>query len=312
MLKYRNLGVFYLTLYKELSKKSLNFKNIYKSGRTHLQDALPITLGQEFGGYANMILENINRLNFSIEDIKEIPIGGTGVGTGLNTSKKYRALVIKEINKITKLKFKKCQNNFSSIQNLDSISALSGTLKNLSNGLIKLANDLRLLSSGPNTGIAEIKLPELQPGSSIMPGKVNPVMAEMLNMICFQINGNDLTISHAIQASQLELNVMMPVIAYNIINSLTILSNGIKAFTEKCIKGITANKIKCEQHLAKNPIIGTALTPYLGYQKISELIKQAYSENKSIKEIILSLKLIDKKKLDQIIDYKKLIEPNKN
>lgn len=294
----------------ELKKKSIEFKSIFKSGRTHLQDALPMTLGQEFSGYASMIDSNINRLTDILKNITLLPIGGTGVGTGLNTSKEYQNLIIKEINKLTGIEFKKAQNNFAAIQNTDSIAALSSILKVLAIGLIKLCNDIRLLNSGPNTGLSEIKLPAVQPGSSIMPGKVNPVMVEMLNMASYQVCGNDITISEASQASQLELNVMMPVIAYNIINSLEILKNGIKAFRVKCISGIIANKEKCREYLEKNPIIATALTPILGYHKTSEIVKEAYLKNKSIKEIVLELKLMKEDELDKILDFKKLIQPN--
>ena len=291
---------------KELKKKSNEFSSVIKSGRTHLQDAVPITLGQEFSGFAEMIKQNKRRIKNSSFAIRQLPIGGTAVGTGLNAGKKYKIQVVKEINKITNLNFRNASNMFESMQNTDAVLELSSALRSLSVSLTKICNDLRLLQSGPSTGLNEIELPAVQPGSSIMPGKVNPVIVEMMNMICYQVIGNDTTISHSTQAGQLELNVMMPVIAYNILNSLEILTNGIKIFT-KCVKGIKVNKKKALEYLEKNPIIVTALNPYIGYEKCAEVVKRAYKENKTIKQIVLEMKLLDKKKLNKILDYKKMV-----
>lgn len=293
-------------LQKELERKSGEFSSVLKSGRTHLQDAVPIRLGQEFSGYASMIAHSVKRIENASLSVRELGIGGTAVGTGINAGNGYSRKMIKEINRITGMKFVSASNMFEAMQNTDAVLELSSALRSLAVSLTKIANDIRLLSSGPVTGLNEIILPPLQPGSSIMPGKVNPVMAEMLNMVCYQVMGNDTTISNATEAGQLELNVMMPVIAYNIINSLEILTRGIEAFTEKCVKGIKANSAKCFEYLQKNPIAVTALNPYIGYEKVAEVAKRAYRENKTIRQVVLEMKLLPEKKLDKILVYRKM------
>lgn len=291
-----------------LQEKAEAFKEVYKAGRTHLQDAVPMSLGQEFGGYASMVEKNIERLLHAKEEIVYLPIGGTAIGTGLNTHADYKEEVLYEIKRRTGFPFILADNFFEIMQNCDAIVSLSGVLKTFSVGLTKLANDLRLLSSGPYGGLNEISLPAVQPGSSIMPGKVNPAMAEMVNMVAYQVSGHDTVLTEAAQAAQLELNVMMPVIAYNILDSLQILTNAIRAFREKCIVGIEANEAVCLRYLEKNPIVITALTPHLGYEQAAAIVKRAYEEKRTIKEIILEEKLFSKKELEQLVDYEKLVK----
>lgn len=294
-------------LQKVLNKKTDEWKNIVKSGRTHLCDAVPMTLGQEFSGYAETIRKDTLHIDEDSKQLLEINLGGTAVGTGINTTKGYQRRVIKGINKITKMPFRGCKNLFEGTQSLSAITATSASLKVLAADLIKIANDIRLLASGPATGLSEITLPAMQAGSSIMPGKVNPVIAEMLCMVAFQVIGNDTVITLCAQAGQLELNVMMPVAAYNLLNSIEILTNGINIFTEKCIKGINANEKKCCEYLEKNPIIVTALSPYIGYEKSAEIARRAYKEDKTVREIVLEEKLLDKKTLNKALYFHKLV-----
>ncbi|MBI2076345.1 MAG: aspartate ammonia-lyase [Candidatus Aenigmarchaeota archaeon] len=289
---------------KALEKKIREFNNIVKSGRTHLQDAVPIMLSQEFSGYSvKGHIETIKRAN---ESMKEIGIGGTAVGTGINADKRYAAQAAKEISNLINIRFVNSRNIFEFMQSLSHEAQLSAALRNLSLAFIKISNDLRLLGSGPATGLAEISLPAVQPGSSIMPGKVNPVIAEMMDMICFQVVGNDTTITLAAQAGQLELNVMMPVVAYNLLNSVEILSNGIKTLTEKCLSGITVNEEKMLAYLERNPVIITALTPHIGYENAAAVVKEAYATAKPIRQIVLEKKLMTKEQLDKVLDFRKM------
>ena len=285
-----------------LKKKSKEFDHIVKSGRTHLQDAVPIRLGQEFGAYASMIENGYSRINKASHSLLEICIGGTAVGTGLNTDPDYKKNVIESLNKITGYEFRPAGNLVESMQSFDAVLEVTGALRTLITSLKKIADDLRLLSSGPRTGLAEIQLPPVQPGSSIMPGKVNPVMAEMLNMICSHALGCDGTVLHAAQAGQMELNVMMPVIAYNLLEEISILANGIEAFTDKCVKGIKVNVKVCSENAERSSAVATALNPYIGYEKAAELAKEALVKNTTIRELVLSKKLMDRKKLDKILD----------
>lgn len=300
-----------IKLEKALKRKSHQFHGVAKSGRTHLQDALPITLGQEFHAYAETIKKNKRHIEDDGKCLLELNLGGTAIGTGVNASKTYAKITIKEINKSTGFPFKQAKDLIEATSSLGAIAQASAPLKTLAIDLIKIANDLRLLSSGPATGLNEIVLPAVQPGSSIMPGKINPVIAEMVDMVAFQVIGNDTTITLATQAGQLELNVMMPVAAYNLLNSIEILGHAIDIFTEKCVKGIKANEKKCKQYLEKNPILVTALTPYIGYKKAAELAIQAYREDKSIKEIILKRKILSKKEIEAIFSIKSLLTQKK-
>jgi fumarate hydratase class II/aspartate ammonia-lyase len=296
-------------LAKSFNKKANEFDKTIKSGRTHLQDAAPITLGQECSGYADAVSKSAKKIKKASDALKELGVGGTAVGTGLNSHPDYKERIIKALQKITNLDIRGTSNYFEAMQSNAPITEVSGALKVLAIELIRIANDLRLLSSGPKTGLAEITLPAVQPGSSIMPGKVNPVMAEMLNMVCFSIIGNDLTITMASQAGQLELNVMMPVMQYKLLDSISILTSAMKAFTDKCIKGITANEDRCNQYATNSMSIVTALNPYIGYSKAADIAKESLLTGKSIKEIVLSKKLLSEKKLNEILSPMSMTKP---
>lgn len=285
-----------------LSKKAEEFDKIVKAGRTHMQDAVPMTLGQEFGGYAEAVSNDINRIQNASNALLSLPVGGNAVGTGINAHKRFRSVIIKEIRKITGIEFKSPLNSFESIQNVMPALEVSASLRGAAITLTKIANDIRLLSSGPRTGFAEIILPAVQPGSSIMPGKVNPVMAEMLNMVCYQVIGNDTTIACAVQASQLELNVMKPLIAYNLLFSIEILSSGVDAFTKKCVKGIKADTKRCRELAESTLAMATALNPIIGYAAAAEISKEAYRTGKTVREVVIEKGILKKKEADRLLD----------
>lgn len=287
-------------LQNELKNKEKDFSDIIKSGRTHLQDATPISLGQEFSGYASVLKKHIETINDSKKYLLELGLGGTAVGTGINTPKDYRDVVIVELQKLTGMEFKKADNCFEAMQSMFPFVHLSNAYASLSLDLIRIANDLRLLSSGPMTGLAEIKFPFVQPGSSIMPGKINPSIAEMLNMVCFQVIGNNTTISLAAQAGQLELNVMMPVINYNLLQSIEILTNAITVFSEKCVKGIDANKERCKNYAEQSISIATLLSPKIGYLKTAELVKEALEKNITVKKLVIEKGIMTEKDFDAL------------
>jgi aspartate ammonia-lyase len=297
-------------LHKTLVKKAEEFKRIIKSGRTHLQDAVPITLGQEFRAYADAIGKDIQRLRDNQKFVRKLSIGGNAVGTGLNTYPEFQEIAVKYINEVTALVFEVSEDKIEGVQFLTDITALSSSLKILSLDLNKISNDLRLLSSGPNTGLKEINLPAVEPGSSIMPGKINPSVAEALNMVCYKVQGNDLAISTACQAAQFELNTNMPLIAYSIIESLEILKNAIRTFDEKCVSGITANEEICREYFESSMGIATALNPYLGYDKVAEIVKEAVRQKKTIREIILERGYMAKKLVDELLDPETITRPN--
>ncbi len=298
------------SLQNDLEKKAKEFHSIVKVGRTHMQDALPITLGQEFSGYVSAVAHAVKRVDTISDPLRELAIGGTAVGTGVNAGKKYPDLVINEINNITKLDFRKSLNFFNASQNQNVEAEVSAALKTVAITLNKIANDFILLSSGPNAGFNEIILPAVQPGSSIMPGKVNPTIPEMLNMVCFKVIGNDITITEAARSGQLELNVYTPVIAYHLLDSINILTNGVRIFRKKCVQGVKVNEKKIKEYLENNPIIATALAPIIGYEKTAEVIKLSYEKNISVRDLIIKMKLIPKEKLDKLFDYKKLVNPD--
>lgn len=296
------------SLCEALQKKSEEFDDVIKMGRTHLQDAVPIRLGQEFKAYSKAINRDVKRVNSASEDLYEVNIGATAVGTCLNTESKYIENVIKYLNDYTGLKLFSSPDMVDATQNVDILANYSGSLKTLALSLSKIANDLRLMASGPRSGLKEINLPSVQPGSSIMPGKVNPVMAEVVNQVAFQVIGNDLTVSLAAKAGQFELNVMEPVLVYNIIQSIEILTNVLKNFREKCIDGITANKDRCRDMVERSVGLITALVPYIGYEEASKLAKEVLTSNKTVKEIISQKKLLDEKDLENILDPKNMTE----
>jgi fumarate hydratase class II len=287
-----------------LAEKQREFDPVVKSGRTHLQDAVPVRLGQEFGAYAAMIMLGRRRIEHTADSLLELCIGGTAVGTGLNTDPNYRNNVLEEINRITGYGFRRPADQFEAMQSLDAVVEVAGALRVLVTSLRKIADDLRLLASGPLTGLAEITLPAVQPGSSIMPGKVNPVMAEMLNMVCFHALGCDTAILHSAQAGQLELNVMMPVVAYNLLIEIEILARGMKCFAEKCVANIKANTEKCRSYAERSPAIATALSPHVGYEKAAELAKKALDTGQSVRTVALSDGIVDTRQLDRVLDIR--------
>lgn len=275
-------------LSKALEQKAAAFDGIIKSGRTHLQDAVPIRLGQEFGAYASAVDRDSLRVSRSADTLRRLGIGGTAAGSGLNAPPLYHVHMVKKLSEITHLELHTSDNLFESMQSMADMLDFSAALRTLAVTLGRIANDLRLLSSGPATGIDEIRLPPVQPGSSIMPGKVNPVMAEMLNMAMYHIIGCDTTISLAAQAGQLELNVMMPVIAQSLFEMIHIMTNAIQAFTENCVCGIKANPQKAKMWLQQNPIIITALNPLIGYSAGAALVQEALQSNRPIHEVALA------------------------
>jgi fumarate hydratase class II len=291
-----------IQLFEGFTAKSRDFKTVVKPGRTHLQDAVPLTLGQEFSGYARMVQLGIKCLFKSLDCLAELNMGGTAVGTGLNAPPGFGQLAVDEVNEITGLKFRLVRNPFEATQSENTILELSGGLRSIAVSLIKIANDLRLLSSGPRAGLGEIMLPAVQPGSSIIPGKVNPVMAEMLDMACFQVVGNDTTIMMAAQAGQLELNVFTPVMAYNLLDSIEILSGAIGSFYRQCLKGITANEEHCKALAESSLALITALAPRIGYEKAADVAHQAFEENKSIKQMVLESGILSETEADEVLD----------
>jgi fumarate hydratase class II len=293
-------------LKKGLSIKSGEFNGIVKAGRTHMQDAVPLRLGQEFSGFAEAVKSDILRIQNASKALLNLPVGGNALGSGINAHPGFKKSVVNEIKKITGIKFRSCRNLFEGIQNVNPALELSSSLRGISITLTKIANDVRLLSSGPRTGFAEIKLPAVQPGSSIMPGKVNPVMAEMLNMVCFQVIGNDTTIAYAAQASQLELNVMMPLIAHNLLFSIEILSNAVNTFSEKCIDGIEADAERCNKYAEATLAMATALNPIIGYASAAEISKEAYRTGKTVKQLVIEKGILNEKEANRILDPKKL------
>ncbi len=286
--------------------KANEFAAVVKAGRTHLQDAVPVTLGQEFSGYASVIRHGVARLEATRSHLSELAIGGTALGTGLNAHPEFGARVITELRTLTGHLFRRAENAFEAMQNRDACVELSGALKTVAVGLMKIANDLRLLTSGPRTGFNEIELPATQPGSSIMPGKVNPVIPEAVNMVAAHIIGNDAAIAVAGLNGNLDLNVMMPVIAHNLLESLELLGSVAKVFAEKCVGGITANVAQCLDYAERTASLVTAVAPILGYDVAAKIFKKALAENKPMRQAILEEGLIPKERLDEILDLKKL------
>jgi len=270
-----------------LESRAEAFDDVLKTGRTHLQDAVPMTLGQEFGGYAESVRRDADRIRHSAHNLRRIGIGGTAVGTGLNAPPSYPARMVARLNELTGFELVLSQNQFESMQSMADLADFSGSIRTLAITLTRIANDLRLLASGPATGLNEIQLPPVQPGSSIMPGKINPVMAEMLNMAMIYLIGCDTAIALAAQAGQLELNVMMPLIAHELFEMLEIGEASIRSFTTRCVRGIEANRRQALWWLERNPVIATALNPLIGYAAVAELIRTAYEQQQPIHEIIL-------------------------
>jgi fumarate hydratase class II len=291
-----------------LYAKSLDFDDVVKSGRTHLQDAVPVRLGQEFGAYARAMERDAEKISHAAKGLRRLGIGGTATGTGLNAHPEYHRRMVAVLSRLSRLDLEESDNLFESMQSMADPVHFSGALRTLAHDLVRIANDFRLLSSGPSTGLDEIRLPAVQPGSSIMPGKVNPVLAEMLNMAMFQVIGNDTTVLLAGQAGQLELNVMMPIIAYNLFQSMDIIINATNAFTEKCVTGVRANQEKAYGWLAKNAILVTALNPVIGYSKGAEVAKEAMATNRTVREVVLEKGYLSAEDADRLLDVRSLTE----
>ena len=292
-----------------LAAKGREFDPILKSGRTHLQDATPIRLGQEFAGYAGTIRRNRERIARSAESLCELNIGGSAVGTGLNVERAYPALVVRHLRESTGLDVREGRDPIQLMQSMGDLAAFSATLRTCAVDLLKIADDLRLLASGPRTGLAEIRLPAVQPGSSIMPGKVNPVIAEMVNMVCYQVVGNDAAVAAAAAAGQLELNVMMPVIAHNLLLSIGIVENAARTFADRCVRGIEADPEQCALWLERSPAIVTALAPKLGYGEATRLAREALNRRVTVRELVEAEGLLTPTEIEAILDLRAMTEP---
>ena len=290
-----------------LNSQAKKWNKIIKIGRTHLQDATPLSLGQEFSGYAAQIKSNLKRINTSASGLLALAQGGTAVGTGLNTKKNFDKLVANEISKHTKIKFKAAENKFQALASHDSILELSGALNVLATDLFKIANDIRLLASGPRSGLGELSLPENEPGSSIMPGKVNPTQSEALTMACLQVMGMHNSITMACSQGHFELNAFKPLIALNIIKSIQLLYTGMNNFNDKCLKDIKPNLKNIKTGLENSLMLVTALAPVIGYNKAAEMAKLAHKKGISLTEANIILKYVDPKKMKRILDPRKMI-----
>jgi aspartate ammonia-lyase len=292
-----------------LEAKGKEFHNIMKSGRTHMQDAVPMRLGQEFAAYGVAIRKSIADIRHAADSLRELGLGGSAVGTGINTHPDYRERAIANLARISGQKLSPAADMRWAMQSQACMAQVSAALRNLALEIIRIANDLRLLSSGPNTGFAEVNLPGLQPGSSIMPGKINPVMPELAAMVSFQVIGNDTAVAFAVQAGQLELNVMMPTMAYNVLQSITIMTNVVKVFTEKCIAGLTANERRCNFYAQSTVSLATALNPYIGYAKAADIVKESVATGRSIIDIAREKKLLTEQEIAEILDPVNMTEP---
>ena len=286
-------------LQRSLAKKTKEFKSIRKIGRTHLQDAVPMLLGQEFSGYARQIKLGIKRIATAERTLCELALGGTAVGTGVNTHPDFAARIIALLGTQTKISFKEAANHFEAQGARDAVVEASGVLKTLAVSMVKIANDIRWLASGPRCGLGEINLPSLQPGSSIMPGKVNPVIPEAVIQVAAQVMGNDTTIMLAGQAGNFELNVMLPVMAYNLLQSIDLLGSAAEVFANKCIEGISANKQTCAGYIEKSLALATGLAPKIGYDRAATVSKKAYESGKTIREVVLEEKILSENEFDE-------------
>lgn len=291
-----------------LEAKAVEFDDVVKSGRTHLQDAVPVRLGQEFAAYARSVRRNSDKIAAAATGLRRLGIGGTATGSGLNAHTEYHNRMVTTLQTLTNIELQESDDLFESMQSMGDAVYFSGALRTLAQDMTRIANDFRLLSSGPSTGLDEIRLPAVQPGSSIMPGKVNPVLAEMLNMAMFQVMGNDLTVMMAGQAGQMELNVMMPIIAYNLFQSMDIIINSLEAFTDKCVMGLKSNPEKATGWLAKNAILVTALNPVIGYLKGAEVAKEAMATNRTVREVVIEKGYLTAVEADRLLDVRALTD----
>ena len=309
LLGHNDLLVTARALATALNVKAREFDRVLKVGRTHLQDAVPMTLGQEFSGFAACIDHSAGALDRTSSQLYELNLGATAVGTGLNAGDDYTSLAIGHLSRLTALTLKPAQNRFRLTQSMGDVLAYSAGMRRLAVELGKVASDLRLLSMGPRAGISEIALPAVQPGSSIMPGKVNPSIPEMVNQVCFQVIGCDVTVCVAAEAGQLELNVMMPVIAWNTLHTSTILRNAMTAFRVRCVEGITADAERSRELLDRSTAVATALSPYLGYAQTAEIAKASVESGRPIRELVLERGLMDAGQLDRILSLDVMTRP---
>ena len=285
-----------------LRRKQRRFKAVVKSGRTHLMDATPVTLGQEFGGYGAAVEHGVERLEACLPRLGELPLGGTAVGTGINAPKGFARGVIRRIVEQSGLPLSEARDHFEAQGARDALVEASGALRVVAVSLTKIANDLRWMASGPRTGLGEIHLPDLQPGSSIMPGKVNPVVPEAVLQVCAQVLGNDTVVAVSGAAGNFELNVMMPVIARNLLESMRLLASVSRAFADKCIAGIEADEERCRRNAESSAAIATALNPYIGYEEAARVIKQANAEGRTLREVVVARKLMTPEEVDSALD----------
>ncbi len=290
--------------------KAAEFADVLKAGRTHMQDAVPITLGQEFAAYGVAVRRGSEGVRRAAETLRELGLGGSAVGTGLNTHPAYREKAVALLSEIAGLELRSAKDLRWAMQSCGCMAEVSGALRGLALEMVRISNDLRLLSSGPNTGFNEIHLPSLQPGSSIMPGKVNPVLAELTAMVGFQVVGNDAAVAMAVQAGQLELNVMMPAMAHNVLQSVSILTNCLRELDQRCVRGITVNRERCEFYAGSTIALATALNPYIGYQKAATLVKESVASGKSIVELARKQKLMSEEQIKEVLDPKRMTEPH--
>ncbi|HKW48914.1 MAG TPA: aspartate ammonia-lyase [Gemmatimonadaceae bacterium] len=291
-----------------LAEKGREFDDIVKAGRTHLQDAMPIRLGQEFTAYAGSIERGIRRVKEAADYLRDLGIGGSAVGTGVTVEPQYPELMVKHLKRITGLELRVGRDRIQLMQSMGDVAAFSSALKVLAVDLSKIASDLRLMVMGPRTGIDEIKLPAVQPGSSIMPGKVNPSIPEMVNQVCFQVFGLDTTVTVSAEHGQLELNVMMPVIAFNVLLAMCILANAAKVLNERCVKGIEANREMCQYWVERSAALATALAPQIGYAAAAELSKQSVKENILIRDLVKQKAVLPEDQIDEVLDLRKMTE----
>ncbi len=296
-------------LQKSLERKAREFDDIVKSGRTHLMDATPVRLGQEFSGFAAQVELGMRRVEQALDDMAELPLGGTAVGTGINSHERFAELTIKRLSAVTKVQFRKATNHFERQSTRDTIVFAHGALNTLAVTLTKIANDLRLLASGPSAGIAEITLPAIQPGSSIMPGKVNPVIPEAVTMVAAQVMGNHTTITVGGTGSFFELNVMMPIMAHALLQSIGLLASASRVLAEKCVDGITANEDRCRELLEKNPSLATALAPRIGYDLAATIAKEAFKRGSTAREVAYEMAGLSRAEVDEIMDARVMTEP---
>lgn len=292
----------------EFRNKAKEWDGIVKSGRTHLQDAVPVRLGQEVGGWAKAIERNVEKIKFAAEGVRRLGIGGTAAGTGLNAHPEYHARMVKKLTGLTGIEVYESDDLFESMQSMQDAVFFSGAIRSAAQDFARIANDVRLLSAGPTTGISELTCPPVQPGSSIMPGKVNPVLAEMLNQAMYHVMGNDTTVNLCGMAGQFELNVMMPIISHNLNEMMQVMIGAVRAFTERLVIGLQANPQNAERWLSRNPILVTALNPIIGYLKGAEVAKKAMAEGKSVREVVLELGYMTEEDLDRALDAHAMTE----